>query len=218
MHKSFWFKFSRLGFFSAVLMVALAQLSFSWLNSWRKHWIPETQTQVDIPSLIINELRKVSQLNTVIFTSSSVVPAKAERIIGDFTLGKTELLYLAHGEVRAGIDLDELKAENISYSATGVEITLPPPRILDSKIDVQQSRVYHYNRGFLNLGPDMAPQLQTSAQRKALKGMVAIACSEGILEEANLKSQEVVKSLLNQAGYQQVIVKTQSPNGDSCVL
>jgi hypothetical protein len=50
-----------------------------------------------------------------------------------------------------------------------IQLRLPPPRILDSKIDVNRSSVYDYNRGFLGLGPDVGPQLQTLAQRETLK-------------------------------------------------
>jgi hypothetical protein len=77
--------------------------------------------------------------------------------------------------------------------------------------------VYDYDRGFLNLGPDAAPQLQTLAQQETLKKIVANACREDLLQEANDRAQLVVSQLLNTAGYQAVEVKTQPPAPETCL-
>jgi len=83
-------------------------------------------------------------------------------------------------------------------------VQLPPPQILDSKIDVNRSRVYDYDRGFLNLGPDVAPQLQTLAQRETLQKIVTNACDSGILNEASDRAQSVLTQLLSTAGFRQI--------------
>jgi hypothetical protein len=123
------------------------------------------------------------------------------------------LLYIARGEIKAGVDLNELTNADIKVNNNSIEISLPPAKILDSKIDVNRSRVYDYDRGFLNLGPDVAPQLQTLAQRKTLVEIVNTACNEGILEEANIKAKQTISQLLVNTGYQ-VQVETRSP--ESC--
>jgi hypothetical protein len=88
---------------------------------------------------------------------------------------------------------------------------------LDSKIDVNKSSVYDYNRGFLGLGPDVAPQLQTIAQRETLKKIQKAACDQGILKQANDRAELVVEKLLSTAGHKQVLVKTQAPVPGSCL-
>jgi hypothetical protein len=55
------------------------------------------------------------------------------------------------------------------------------------------------------------------AQRETLKKIVTAACSNGVLAQANDRSQLVVEKLLNTAGYKQVEVKTQSPLPGSCM-
>jgi hypothetical protein len=57
---------------------------------------------------------------------------------------------------------------------------------------VRQSQVYDYDRGFLSLGPDVAPQLQTLAQQETLKNIVTQACRQGFLEEANQKAETTI--------------------------
>ncbi|HEY9667514.1 MAG TPA: DUF4230 domain-containing protein, partial [Coleofasciculaceae cyanobacterium] len=116
-----------------------------------------------------------------------------------------------------GVDLKDLKPEDVTIVNDTIQLQLPPPRILDSKIDVNRSSVYDYDRGFLGLGPDTAPQLQTLAQQETLKKISAAACRENLLAQANDRAQLVVEKLLNTAGYKQVEVKTQPPAPGTCL-
>lgn len=172
--------------------------------------------EVDVRSIIVSQVRGASELTTAVFNMEAVVPTRQDRKVGDYTLGTTTLLYIAYGEVRAGVDLKDLKPENVSVVNDTIQLQLPPPRILDSKIDVNRSTVYDYDRGFLGLGPDVAPQLQTLAQQETLKKIEAAACRENLLAQANDRAQLVVEKLLNTAGYKQVEVKTQQPLPGTC--
>jgi hypothetical protein len=177
---------------------------------------PQPQPVVDVRTLILHQIRGASELTTSVFTMESVVPTRQDMKLANYTVGTTTLLYIAYGEVRAGVDLKDLKAEDVQVTNNTIQLRLPPPRILDSKIDVNRSSVYDYNRGFLGLGPDVGPQLQTLAQRETLKKIVAAACSQGVLKQANERAELVVEKLLNTAGYKQIQVKTQPPTPGTC--
>ena len=166
------------------------------------------ESKVENLTPLVRRIENIQELSTTVQTIETVVPASAERKIGDIPLATTRLLYIARGEIEAGVDLSELTDANIAVSNNRIEIDLPPAKILDSKIDVNRSRVYDYNRGFLNLGPDVAPQLQTLAQRKTLDRMIATACQEGILDNANLKAKEAITQLLTNTDRRQVTVNT----------
>ncbi|NJL88043.1 MAG: DUF4230 domain-containing protein [Leptolyngbyaceae cyanobacterium SM1_1_3] len=176
---------------------------------------PPTQ-EVDIRSVVVRQIQSASELTTAVFTMEAVVPAKSDRTLGGYVVGRTNLLYIAHGEVRAGVDLSELTSADVQVMADGVRITLPPPRILDSKIDVDRSSVYDYDRGFLGLGPDNAPVLQDFAQEEALSKIMDSACAEGILQEANARAEQLVGQLLATAGYANYRVLTQPPTVEAC--
>lgn len=178
---------------------------------------PPAKPQVDVRSLVVSQVRGASELTTAVFTMEAVVPTRQERKIGQYTLGATTLLYIAYGEVRAGVDLKELTPNDVTIVNDTIQLQLPPPRILDSKIDVNRSSVYDYDRGFLGLGPDTAPQLQTLAQQETLKKIKDAACKENLLAQANDRAQLVVEKLLGTAGYKQVVVKTQSPPPGACL-
>lgn len=171
-----------------------------------------TELQIADSTLIIERVQNLQELATTVQKMETIVPTSAERKLGDISIATTRLLYIARGEVKAGVDLSELAVSDISLSNNLIEINLPPAKILDSKIDVNHSQVYDYDRGFLNLGPDVAPQLQTLAQQKTLAKIVDTACSEGILNTANLRAEETITQLLTNTGYQQVKVNTTLPS------
>ncbi|HAX88274.1 MAG TPA: DUF4230 domain-containing protein [Cyanobacteria bacterium UBA11370] len=177
---------------------------------------PQPEPEVDIRSIIVRQVRGASELTTAIFTMEAVVPTRQDRTLGGYPVATTTLLYIAYGEVRAGVDLEELTPNNVQVINDTIQLQLPPPRILDSKIDVNRSQVYDYNRGFLGLGPDTAPQLQMLAQQETLKKIVFTACNQGVLQEANDRAHLAVSQLLSTAGYKNFEVKTQPPVAGEC--
>ncbi len=181
---------------------------------------PKTQEpQVDVRSLILQQVREASELTTAAFTMQAVVPTEQDAAVGGFVFGKTRLLYIAYGEVKAGVDLSQITAKDVQVGNDTIQLQLPAAQILDRKIDVNKSQVYDYDRGMLGLGPDTGPELQTLAQQKALEKITMAACEEGLLEKANDRAKLVVTQLLSTAGYKSVVVNSQpvvSP-GQACL-
>ena len=168
---------------------------------------------IDSRALVVSQIRGASELTTAVYTMETVVPTSRDRVVGDFVIGRTELLYIAHGEVRAGVDLGAIDASQVRLEADQLTIQLPPPQILDHKIDVSRSKVYSYSRGLLGLGPDAAVELQTLAQQETLGRIVAAACENGILQQASDRAVVTVTQLLSAAGYDSPIVESQPPGG-----
>lgn len=175
--------------------------------------VPRTQ----LSTAIVEQLESVSELTTTVYRMETIVPASADRKIGEFSLATTKLLYLAHGEVKAGIDLSAITVNNISVTDNQIDISLPSPQILDSKIDINRSRVYNYNRGFLNLGPDVAPQLQILAQQQTLEYILSSACHDGILNAANKKAAKTISQLLTITSDKDISIQTTPTSVESCL-
>ena len=175
-----------------------------------------SEPDVDPRTLVIHQVQGASELTTAVFAMESVVPASRDRTLGEYVIGKTTLLYIAYGEVRAGIDLGDIDVEDVTVVGDRLQLRLPPPEILDSKIDVMRSRVYDYDRGFLGLGPDSAPELQELAQQETLTRIVDVACESGLLTDANERAEVALTRLLNSAGYQELEIQTQAPTSSSC--
>lgn len=164
--------------------------------------------QIDGATSVVDKIRGIQELATTVYTVETIVPTSADRKLGEITLATTKLLYIARGEVRAGIDLSLLTDRDISINRNILKIDLPAPQILDSKIDVDRSRVYNYDRGFLGLGPDVAPQLQTLAQRQTLAEIVTTACNDGVLNTANERAKNAISQLLATSNFDRVQINT----------
>ncbi|MFZ4667431.1 MAG: DUF4230 domain-containing protein [Prochlorotrichaceae cyanobacterium] len=189
---------------------------FQGLTAWIT--APQPTPEVDVRSVMVNKIRGANELATAIFVMEAVVPTKRDRTLGNFTVGTTTLLYIAYGEVRAGVDLSKIEPQDIQVKENAIEITLPPPQILDGKIDVKRSDVYDYDRGFLGLGPDSAPELQTLAGQAALDKIIVTACSENILAQANQRAELAVGQLLSSVADKPITIKTQAVDPSLCVL
>lgn len=177
---------------------------------------PQPEPTIDMQPVLVQQLRNASELTTAVFAMQTVVPASRERTLGGYTIGKTTLLYIAYGEVRAGVDLSALRPEDVQINGDSISIRLPPPQILDSKIDVTRSKIYDYDRGFLGLGPDAAPELQEFAEQETLAQIVSTACTQGVLQSANERAKLTVSQLLTTAGYATSTVETQVPLPETC--
>lgn len=203
---------------SVVLLIGVARSGnqfFDKLRSLVESKPPEPK--VEARSVVIQQVRQASELTTAVFTMEAVVPTQQDAAIGGVVIGTTKLLYIARGEVRAGVDLSALQPESVQVLGDTVRLKLPAPKILDKKIDVARSSVYDYNRGPLGLGPDVAPNLQKLAQEEALKKIQLAACSDGILDKANDRAKLAVTSLIRTSGIKQVIVEPQPGNTQQCL-
>jgi hypothetical protein len=76
---------------------------------------------------------------------------------------------------------------------------------------VNRSSVYDYDRGFLGLGPDTAPQLQSLAQQETLKKIQEAACKGNLLAQANDRAQLVVEKLLTRQVINRLLSKHSLP-------
>lgn len=204
----------------SLLILGLLQTSDRVLITLTSLFSPlSPNLQIDNSAVVLDKIQGIQELTTTVYSTQTVVPTSAERTLGKhWVIARTKLLYMAHGEVKAGIDLAKLQPKDITVSPDRIAIVLPPAEILDSKIDVKNSNVYHYDRGFLNLGPDVGPQLQTLAQQKTLDKIVDNACNRGILEEADTKAKEAIIELLTVTNKKQIEVEIENSSSPVCQM
>lgn len=149
---------------------------------------PPTRTTTDT---IVRRLRSLNELHTSSLKTQTVVAVKVKNGKG-ILRGSAKLLYVAFGEIRAGIDLAEV-TEKIDVDGI-VRIRLPQVQILTTHIDVEDSFVYDVTKSIL-FSPETT-KLQTDAQQTALKDLTDSAVESGILEAAAENAIVMVKQLL----------------------
>lgn len=193
------------GGIGAVLGVGTA--AYSYLQFGIPGRVDQPEPQVDVRSVVVQQLTGASELATARLTMELVVPISSDRVFVGRNIGTTNLLYIARGYALAGIDLSQ---SHVTATDGQVTVTLPPPSILDANLDLAKSETFSYDRGVLGLGPDNAPELQALAQQEAVQRLRATACAEGLLTEANARAENVVQGLLAPLG-QPVVVQATEP-------
>lgn len=157
----------------------------------------------DERTVTVEEVRELNELSTVEMTVSVPTPQESGVIPGvpEFLRGESVLL-IAVGEVRAGVDLDELREGDVSVEEGRVTIDLPEPEILSAALDEERTEVYDRDQGLLNLNPD--EDLETEARREAVRRIEDSARNNGILEDAQQNAQTSLRTFVQSLGFEEV--------------
>lgn len=160
-----------------------------------------TPTIIPDPVSIIHEIRSLARLETIQYSVEKVISADSGR--EDLkTLFGDKLLFVAHGEVLAGIDLEKIRLEDIKLDGKVVSIKLPPAEILSTRLDNDKSYVYDRQTGLL-ARPDA--ELETKARQEAEKQIYKTAIEDGILKQAQTNAQAYLDRLIRSLNYEEVI-------------
>jgi len=161
---------------------------------------------------VVRQIQTLSELVTVKYVVEKVIILNSppQSTLGQFVQGENRVLMLAHGIVKAGIDLSKLKADDVQVSDKTIRIHLPPPQITDSYLDEKQTKVIDWQRGFLR---DYDKNLETTARQNAVDDISRAARADGILKEASDRAQMQLALFLNKAGFDHVefVDKTPEP-------
>lgn len=157
------------------------------------------------PLAVIEQIKLLSELNTGISFVQTVVTVMDRNELFGVPVGSAEILYVAAGQVRAGIDLSEIDESDISSDGV-IRVRLPKPKILSSQLDMENSYAYDVRESFL-FAPD-AVSLQEEAQKLALERVVCSALEGGILKASADNAAQVVEKFLEGFLGEDVIVET----------
>ena len=160
-----------------------------------------TPTILPDPVTIINQIRPLARLETIQYTVEKVITAEVGQdalapLFGD------RLLFVGHGFVTAGIDLDQISSQDLVIEAGMIKVSLPEAEIFNTTLDNDKSYVYDRETGVLTHG-DI--NLETTARQAAEDQIEQAALDDGILAQAQANAENFMESLLNKLGYPQVI-------------
>jgi hypothetical protein len=160
-----------------------------------------TPTVLPDPVTIINQIRPLARLETIQYTVEKVITAEVGQdslapLFGD------KLLFVGHGYVTAGIDLQDIRSEDFLVEDGVIRVRLPQAEIFDATLDNDKSYVYDRETGLLRHG-DI--NLETTARQAAEEQIKQAALVDGILAQAQTNAESYMQSLLNKLGYSQII-------------
>jgi hypothetical protein len=144
-----------------------------------------TPTIIPDPVTYINEIRALARLETIQYSVEKVVTGETGG--GSFdTLFGDKILFVGHGTVIAGIDMDKLAPEHMRYENGVLTVKLPPAEIFIATLDNEKSYVYNRDTGLLT-NPD--PNLETLVRQTAEQEILKAALEDGILEQAQINAE-----------------------------
>jgi uncharacterized protein DUF4230 len=192
-------------FWTAILALA-AFLGFT-LSHWLK---PGSGLRFENTDTVVQQVQTLSDLVTVKYIMEKVVieDAPPNSTFGQFFQGNNRVLLLAHGIVKAGINLKGLQPADVRVSGQKIFIHLPPAEITDAYLDEQQTKVIDWQRGFLR---DFDKDLESTARQAAVEDIRRAARSAGILKDADERARLELAVFLNRAGYAKVEFSDHAP-------
>ena len=175
----------------AALMVIFALGLFFGLLSYR--WYQARGSGGYSGPALLVKVQTLSQFVTVKYSLEKVVEFDDAKWYGE-----SRVLLVAHGVVKAGIDLSQLAPGDIRISGKNISMTLPRARITDVYLDDHQTQIVDHTTGILRV---FDKDLEQNARRQAVEELRLAASQNGILKEAAEKGQARLTILLYQLGF-----------------
>jgi len=164
----------------AAVLIALAV----YLNGTNQH------------PVVLSQVQALSDLVTVKYVTEQIVQLEDGNI-----LSKDRIVLIAHGVIKAGIDLNKVTAEDVRVSGKAISIHLPAPQILDKYLDEKLTEVSTRETGWFVFH---RKDLETEARQKALAGLVTAARTDGIDREAEQQAKTLIGQFFQALGYDRV--------------
>jgi hypothetical protein len=161
-----------------------------------------TPTIYPDPVTVIREVRTLSRLETAQYTVEKVITAQTGQgalaaLFGD------RLIFVAHGEVIAGVDLSKLSSSDVVVSPGGqVTLIVPAAEVFVSSLDEGKSYIYDRQTGLLTKGDQ---NLETQARQVAQEQIEQGALEDGILKTAQDNASAYLDRLLRSLGFTDVV-------------
>ena len=160
-----------------------------------------TPTIIPDPVTYITEIRALARLETIQYSVEKVITAEIGQGSFDFLFGD-KLLFVAHGTVIAGIDMNKLGPEHLRYDGNVLYVTLPPAEVFIATLDNQKSYVYDRETGIFTNGIN---DLETLARQTAEQEILKAAMEDGILNQAQINAEAFLLKFFAALGFPNTI-------------
>jgi hypothetical protein len=159
-----------------------------------------TPTVIPDPVTIIHDVRSLARLETIQYTVEKVITAEVGQGIFGRLFGD-RLLFVAHGTVIAGLDLEKLTADDLWMDGSVLMVRLPAAEVFVSTLDNDKSYIYNRETGIFSHGD---ANLETTARQAAEQEILNAALDDGILAQAQANGETFLARLLRDLGYPEV--------------
>src|SRR6266487_58993 len=171
------------------------------LQTQMANLLQPTPTIIPDPVTYINEVRALARLETIQYSIEKVITGETgggtfKSLFGD------KILFVGHGTVIAGIDMEKIKPEDLHFENGVLTVKLPPAEIFIATLDNDKSYVYDRQTGVLTK-PDI--NLETLVRQKAEDEILKAALEDGILQQAQTNAEAYLLKFFAALGYPNTI-------------
>jgi hypothetical protein len=189
---------TRFAFIGALLLLMLAIGLWFGFAAARMMAPPDGLRNLNTATLL-TQVQGLSELVTVKYVLEKVVVLEDVKIYGE-----SRVILLAHGVVKAGVDLAKLKPGDLEVHGRDVVINLPMATITDVYLDESQTQVLEHRTGLFR---SYDKELEQNARREALDTIHRAARYSGIVDEANARAKEQLRRFFQRLGFETVVIK-----------
>jgi hypothetical protein len=182
---------TRLAILGLLLAIAMGIGLFAGLYLVALPRATQRPTIQNTPALL-TQIQSLSHLVTVKYVLEKVVVLEDVKWYGD-----SRVLMVAHGIVKAGVNLDRLRPEDLQLQDQRLRISLPPAEITDTYLDEERTRIVERATGLLRT---FDKELEQDARRQALDDLRRAARMSGILQDAEERARTQITALFRSAG------------------
>ena len=179
---------------AALLMILVLGV---WLGLFVRRLLPGGSGPIVYSNAtVLRQVQTLSQLVTVKYVMEKVVIFEDVKW---YPGGDSRVLLVAHGVVKAGVDFDKVKLEDVEISGKQVTIKVPPAQITDCYLDDQETKIVERTTGLLRT---FDKDLEQTARKIAVDDIRRAARSAGILKDADERARVQLQKMFQQAGYE----------------
>ncbi|MEQ8906496.1 DUF4230 domain-containing protein [Ekhidna sp.] len=160
----------------------------------------------DDRGLVVGKIKKASKLATTEFTIDKIVyGVKRKRLLWVVKLNEAKFLAHSKAIVKAGVDLEKLKKEDVDIDGKSISLKLPPVEVINFSYPAEQFRqdTLISTDAFLNkISLEDQESFFQDAEidiRNSLKHM-------NIIEATEKKTRLMLETLLRTLGYQEIYI------------
>ncbi|MDW8383090.1 MAG: DUF4230 domain-containing protein [Verrucomicrobiota bacterium] len=174
------------------------------IGSQYQRWLGlEEGPRIRTNAAILQQVQSMAQLVTIRYVLEKVVLTEDTK-----WYGQNRLLLLAHGVVKAGVDLARVQADDIEIHGDRLRLLLPLPRVTDAYLDESQTRVVDRETGLLR---SFDREMEQMARQTALREIRMAAHEAGILRDAEEQAKIHLTRFFQNAGFREVEIQFRRP-------
>ena len=150
--------------------------------------------------VVLLQMQKLARLETARFNGQAIVKSETKGVL-PISIAGDSLVFMAHGEVVAGVDLAKMSEKDVRVNGDTVHVNLPTAEIFHTRLDSKTSEVAQRQTGLFSK-PDI--NLETQARIESENRLREAALQSDILKRADENARETVRKQLEAAGVEKL--------------